>query len=86
MNVRKAGKARLLLAVPELRRSPWMMRDPIFLNLCEAYELACLDRDALRRSAIQDETTLMKSEEECRMIEATVVDYVRKHQGAPHLV
>lgn len=76
----------MLLAIPELRHSPWMMRDLVFMKLCEAYELACLDRDALRCSAQKEDQALLRSEEECQEIEATAVAYIREQQVFPGAV
>lgn len=80
MDVQKAGMARLLLAAPEMRDSAWMLQDLTLLKLCEVYEHACLRRDVLRCSAETDDKTLLKSEEECKGLEAAAIAYIREHQ------
>ncbi|ATB00865.1 hypothetical protein BWO90_01220 (plasmid) [Sinorhizobium meliloti] len=50
------------------------------LTLCEAYEHACLRRDVLRCSAEKDDETLIKSEEECRSLEAAAIAYIREQR------
>ncbi|XNO40695.1 hypothetical protein ACL2DZ_00650 (plasmid) [Sinorhizobium meliloti] len=80
MDVRKAGMARLLLAAPDLRASAWMMNSPAFLKLCVAYEHACLRRDALRCSAEKDDAALIRSEAECRSLEAASIAFIRKQR------
>ncbi|MDK1386841.1 hypothetical protein QN224_15635 [Sinorhizobium sp. 8-89] len=80
MDLQKAGMARLLLAAPELRDSPWMARDLVFLHLCEVYEHACLRRDAMRCSPEKDDETLLRFEEECRALQAAAVAYIREQR------
>lgn len=80
MDVQKAGMARLLLAVPDVRDSAWMIHDLTFLKLCEVYEHACLRRDVLRCAASKDDAALLKSEEECTSLEAAAIAYIRERQ------
>ncbi|AEH78960.1 hypothetical protein CN151_31285 [Sinorhizobium meliloti] len=80
MDVQKAGMARLFLAAPDLRGSAWMMQSPAFRKLCEAYEHACLRRDLLRCSALKDEGALLRSETECKSLEAAAIAYIRKQR------
>lgn len=86
MDVRKAGMARLLLAAPDLRRSAWMMRSPAFVELCEAYEHACLRRDILRCSGTKGGEALLRSERECKGLEAAAIAYIRKQREFTGLV
>ncbi|PDT81652.1 hypothetical protein [Sinorhizobium sp. BJ1] len=86
MDVQKAGKVRLFLAAPELRESAWMVHDLVFLKLCEAYELACLERDALRCAAQKDDEALLRSEAECRQFEAAAVAYILEQQNHSGIV
>ncbi|AEG56986.1 hypothetical protein ACVMB3_004847 [Sinorhizobium meliloti] len=80
MDVQKAGMARLLLAAPDVRDSAWMIHDLTFLKLCEVYEHACLRRDILRCAASIDDAALLKSEEECKSLEAAAIAYIRERQ------
>lgn len=80
MDAKKAGISRLLLVAPDLRRSTWMMRSPAFLQMCEAYERACLRRDALRCSAEKEDEALLRSETECKSLEAAAIAYIRKQR------
>lgn len=80
MDVQKAGMARLLLAAPDVRDSAWMIHDLTFLKLCEVYEHACLRRDVLRCAASKDDAALLKSEEECKSLEAAAIAYIRERQ------
>nr|WP_041415083.1 hypothetical protein [Sinorhizobium fredii] len=86
MDMRKAGKARLFLAVPELRESAWMSGDLVFMKLCEEYKRACLRRDALRCSVRSDDSALIVTEQQCHDLEAATIDYVRAHVSFPGLV
>ncbi|YCI06289.1 hypothetical protein M1D34_30210 (plasmid) [Ensifer sp. D2-11] len=80
MDAQKAGMARLLLAAPDLRDNAWMDRDLGFLKICEVYEHACLRRDVLRCAAEKDDHALLKSEKNCKSLEAAAIAYVRDHQ------
>jgi hypothetical protein len=86
MDVKKAGISRLLLAAPDLRRSTWMMKSPAFLKMCEEYEHACLRRDLLRCSAEKDDKALLRSETECKSLEAAAIAYIRKQRQFSGLV
>ncbi|MGN7749713.1 hypothetical protein [Sinorhizobium sp. 22678] len=86
MDVKKAGISRLLLAAPDLRRSTWMMESPAFRKICEEYEHACLRRDGLRCSAEKDSETLLRSETECKSLEAAAIAYIRKQRQFSGLV
>ncbi|MDW9598171.1 hypothetical protein GOA86_07200 [Sinorhizobium meliloti] len=57
-----------------------MMNSPAFQKMCEEYEHACLRRDVLRCSADRDGETLLRSETECRSLEAAAIAYIRKQR------
>nr|WP_048657348.1 MULTISPECIES: hypothetical protein [Sinorhizobium] len=63
-----------------------MIKDLVFMKLCEAYELACLERDALRCAAQTDDEALLRAEEECRQPEAAAVAYIIEQQKHPGII
>lgn len=55
-----------------------MLEDLAFLKLCDVYEVACLRRDVMRCSGEREDEALLKSEEECKSLEA--IAYIRERQ------
>lgn len=70
--------ARLFLAAPDLRASAWTMNRPRFSEALR--RLRALRRDALRCSAEKDDAALIRSEAECRSLEAASIAYIRKQR------
>ncbi|EJC78967.1 hypothetical protein Rleg4DRAFT_0547 [Rhizobium leguminosarum bv. trifolii WSM2297] len=71
-NRREAGRRRLAMRLPEMRTLIMQARDPLQLELFEAYQMAVEARDAVQRRRVSSKL-LQEYDETCFEIEKHVI-------------